>query len=319
MIRTDSIHCLLDCWAEILNMKSIDYRPLFSGVWNAQFGVTEAGISYHTGMQDPMDWPDRCARLFGLSFTHWCGPEHANMESLMEYLRLQEGREVAGIMYMDLCLMPYSVYYQVKHVPHSILVMYTGQPEPEAWRIKDPYFQWEGTLSVDVLAEGFLMGFAVDFANARPAGAATVSSLFREDTGSAPCRLAVEMERIVGEAVLQHGGCAPDHLLASVQEAGTVAKRFIGYQYILDYLSERTGYDTQAGTDAVQLLRKGWESLMLVIARFCILKQPVDLAEFRKKLDKLEDYEQTAKDEINRALSMLADPQGAQDRTMVGG
>ncbi len=319
MIRTDSIHCLLDCWAEILNTKNIDYRPLFSGVWNAQFGVTESGISYHTGMQDPLDWPDRCFRLFGLTFTHWCGPEQANMDCLTEHLRLQEGREVAGIMYMDLYLMPYSMHYQVKHVPHSILVVYTGQPEPEAWYIKDPYFQWEGTLPVDVMAKGFLMGFAVDFSNAHPAEDATVSSLFREDTGSAPCRLAMETERIVGEAVRQHGGYAPDHLLASVQEAGTVAKRFIGYQYILDYLSERTGCDPRAGTDAVQLLRKGWESLMLVIARFCILKQPVDLAEFRKKLDKLEACEQTAKNEINRALSLLEDPQVAQDRTMVGG
>ncbi|MDF2937802.1 MAG: asbE [Paenibacillaceae bacterium] len=320
MIRTDSIHCLLDCWAEILDMKNIDYRPLYSGIWNAQFGVTEAGISYYTSMQDPMDWPERCSRLFGLSFTHWCGPELANMECLTEYLRHQEGGEVAGIMYMDLYLMPYSVHYQVKHVPHSILVSYTGQPEPEAWHIKDPYFQWEGMLPVDVLARGFLMGFAVDFADSHPADNAAVSSLFKQDTGSSPGQLAIETERLVSEAVRQHGGYAPELLLVSVQEAGTVAKRFIGYQYILDYLAERTGCDTAAGTDAVHLLRKGWESLMLVIARFCIVRQPVDLEGFRRKLDKLEGYEQAAKQEISRALFLLADQHAVHDhQAMLGG
>lgn len=312
MILTGQIHCLLDCWAEILDTKKIDYRPLYSGVWDAQFDVTATEIRYFSHVLDPKDWFKRCANLFGIVFTHWCGPdlegvqpEQANIEYLTDHLRTRANRDIAGIMYMDLYYMSYSVHYKVKHIPHIVIVEYVEGTD--CWHIKDPYFQWQGTVSLEVLKDGFSKGIAVDYSKAHPAEIAAVCRLFKKDVASVSGRLQLEVEKFVTHSVRQHGGYAPGDLFASIQEVGTVAKRFRGYQHILDYMAEQTGYDSKAGTEAISLLVKGWESLMLNIARFSILKREVDLDAFRDKLNTLTGYEKCIKQELSWTLTWMTD------------
>ncbi|QYR19390.1 hypothetical protein KZ483_15790 [Paenibacillus sp. sptzw28] len=306
MNKTRQVHCLLDCYASILEEKEVDFRPLYLGAWDAYFESNDEGIFYHTDeVADPKDWHNRFTLLYGAPISNWFNYNAAkdrNFAIFTDLILSKEAYETVIIM-VDLFFLPYSYQYGSKHSPHFLIVKNRQGTE---WLIKDPYFGWEETIAdVDMYsAFGFMefgMGRVMDIRAIRDADKQLVSHLFAKELNPSPGRLLVQVEGYVRQSVEKNGGYAPRTLFASIQDAGVIAKRYGSYDYALQYCRGNIGTELNP---AVSDLVKGWENLMLTIARYGILQRKVDLQAFTERLDHLHKLERAVKEELSQAFTV---------------
>src|SRR5690606_15627277 len=119
-------------------------------------------------------------------------------------------------------------------------------------------------------------------------------------------RLTAAVEGVVCRAVERSGGKVPADLFDAVQEAGVVAKRIGAYRPVLEWLSDVARVDLQADLPTEDDLRKGWENLMLMIARSGLLQRRFDCEAFRRKLVELDEAERRMKQALADAFDEWA-------------
>lgn len=305
MNRSGETHCLLDCYATLLNKKAgIDSRPLYIGVWDAYFDSNESGFSYHSDIADPKDWFARFRLIYGItSIRH--ENVHLNRQvrfnNLVEYMK-NKPEHIEVIMLVDLFYLSYSQQYQKVHTPHHYVVL--EHITDEEWYVKDPYFAWEGTIPFDKMSESFLGSFIVDMQALHAADAGAIISIFEQDMNTLPNRLIVEIERFVCLAVERNAGYAPESLFDTIEQAIVISKRFWGYRHVYEYFSEDGEDLTAVGNELIACFMKGLENLLLSIVRYGILKRQVDLKEFSAKVDKVHNLEIKVRTEIIQVFSM---------------
>jgi len=304
----NQVHCLLDCYASVLEEDDrLDFRPLYIGVWDAYFESNEKGIFYYSDSADLVDRNGVFTVLYGSVVESWYDPKAPKRRNFIT-LTDQMSDELAGkaaIIMVDLFYLPYSYQYRVKHAPHFVVVK---QRQGLGWLIKDPYFDWSGSLSSEVLWEAFGFGVfgkgsTIDTGALRQADELVIIRLFESELRLAPGRLLAEIDRFVRSCVEKNGGYAPKTLFASVQEAGVIAKRFGGFQYILQYLCERMGVKDDGMSLTIAELIKGWENLMLTLVRFEMQKKPVDLEAFGAKIELLRRLEIGVRESLRQLFS----------------
>ncbi|TXK84583.1 DUF6005 family protein [Paenibacillus sp. N3.4] len=307
MKKIGQVHCLLDCYASILEEDGrFDFRPLYVGVWDAYFEANENGIFYSSDSVDPKDWNSKFAMLYGNSCEHWYDETIGKYENFSILTNLMQGRNTgkASIILVDLFYLSYSNQYRSKHTPHYVIVK---QREEQEWRIKDPYFGWEGCISHQELWESFGFkkfgkGLTIDTSALRGADEQTIFQLFESEIQLLPGRLLVEVENFVRTSVERNGGYVPKAFFASIQEVGVIAKRYGGYHYALQYVSEVLGNEHARTTSTIAELIKGWESLMLTLTRYQIQNKPVDLTLFAAKGKILHKLELAVRKELLQAF-----------------
>ncbi|OAS17721.1 DUF6005 family protein [Paenibacillus oryzisoli] len=308
MKKFGQVHCLLDCYASILEEDGrLDFRPLYLGVWDAYFEVNENGIFYASESVDYKDWNSKFAMLYGNSCEHWYDRtvgKHENFSNLMNRMR-GGNKEKVSIILVDLFYLPYSSQYRSKHTPHYVIVK---QRKEQEWRINDPYFDWEGFISHQELWESFGYnesgeGLIIDTGHFQGADEQTIIQLFEKELKVLPGRLLKEVENFVRTTVERNGGYLPKSFFSSIHEVGVISKRYGGYYYVLQYLSERTGNEHTKTISTIKELIKGWESLMLTMTRYQILNKPVDLTLFAAKGDHLDKLELEVKKELIEVFS----------------
>nr|WP_255807608.1 DUF6005 family protein [Cohnella mopanensis] len=299
---------MLDCFASVIEEDDrLDFRPLYIGVWDAYFEANENGISYYSDSVDPMDWNSKFSMLYGNAVESWYDTavgKRGNFSALTNRMRDGLTGKVSIIM-VDVFYLPYSYQYRAKHAPHFVIVK---QRQWLEWQVIDPYFDWNGSLSNGELWEafgfdGFGRGLTIDTGAFRQADERAIIRLFESELHLSPGLLLAEVERFVHSSIEGNGGHAPKTLFASVQEAGVIAKRFGGCQYILQYLCERLGIEDNVTTSAITEMIKGWENLMLTLVRYQMQNKPVDLASFSVKTGHLRQLEISVRESLFQMFS----------------
>jgi hypothetical protein len=302
--RLNQVHCLVDCYASIVKEScQLDYRPLYIGIWNAHFDVSEKGISYFHDSMDPYDWPGRFQLLYGKSMENWfvlTASKRHNFSTLVKLMNDREPHKVIVIL-IDLYYLSYSNQYGLKHSPHYVIVEHRSEHN---WYIIDPYVNWQGYVShIDMWNafgfENYGAGIIVDTSLIHAPDYRVVSRCFEQEMALTSSRLLVEVDKFVHTSIINNGGYAPDKLFDAVQAAGVLSKRFGGYIYVFQYFAESCDVDTGAFHSSVEQLVKAWEKLMLAIARFQILKKEVDLQVFAAKMNHLFQLEMNVKKLLN--------------------
>lgn len=316
---TRPIHCLLDCFASVVKEDGqFDYRPLYIGIWNDSFGVTEQGIYYYSDASGRIDWPDRFNQLYGNSLTLWFSSQVSKPDNLLLMCNLagkMTSQEVI-IIRVDVHYLPYCQHYQAKHTPHFLIIDYL---DGDQWHIRDPYFGWEGYLDQDTLwnAFGFMgstVGYLINRRSFNEPDRQTVSLLMKEEAGLSSNRLAAEVETFVQIALQQNEGCIPKSLFASIEQVGVISKRLYGYLPVLSYFSETDIGDGKPYSGQTSELVKGWESLMLSIARLGILGREADLRSIKDKLRRVEGMEAVLRRQLADIYGTWAEKYGLQNQ-----
>jgi len=303
------IHCLLDCMASILREDGrVDFRPLYIGVWNADFESTDKGISYYTNEMDIYNWPYRIANLYDSSICDWYDYSEGklyNLNTLVNRISEAKPNEFSVIM-VDLFYLPYSQQYRTKHMAHLIVV---ERRAGEDWFIHDPYLSWRGAIPNFrmVSAFGFMeigKGFSMNTSSLRPPKTEIIKEYFEQDISTSPGRLVAEVENYVHKTVKENNGYAPKYLFDDIMQAGIIAKRYAGYSIVLDYFAEDADFDRGPCSTAVTHLIVGFEKLILMIARLGILNREVDLTLFSEKINNLLEIEIDIKRQLNEAYAL---------------
>lgn len=308
MKRFGQVHCLLDCYASILEEDGrFDFRPLYIGVWDAFFDVNEKGIFYYSDSVDPKDWNNRFVLLYGSASKQSHNAPvstQVNFDSILRLVQESDGAKAAIVM-VDLFFLPYSHHHRSKHTPHFIVVQRSTY---QKCSIKDPYFEWEGVISQAQLRDafgfkGYGKGVVIDKSALQEANYQTIIRFFDDEFRLVPGRLIIEVDKFIHLALEGNNGYAPKALFTSIQEAGVIAKRYGGYRYVLQYVSEGTSTSEIRAISAVSKLLKGWESLMLTLARFQIQNKLVDITVFTEKIDRLRMVELEVQSELLQAYT----------------
>jgi petrobactin synthase len=305
MTGTRQVHCLLDCYAEILRMSgSFDWRPLYTGVWNAYFEVTGEGLSYYSESVDELaKWRARFELIYGCDVQQWhCAAEGKEAA----FVRLQAwmaaaGRERYAILMVDLYDLPYSNQFRVRHTPHFLTAV---RAVGDQWQIRDPYLSWEGILSTAEVRQAFMDDGAVigiDGAELRPSLTGAIRLLFEEEMKVRENRLLTELAAYIRGAVERCGGYAPSNLLAEVQHAAVIAKRMDGYRYALSYLTDGHRLRTDAFDGMCEEMARGFEGLLFLAARHAMTGQPFDVPAFERKVERMHALDQNIKRELDAA------------------
>lgn len=299
MKRFTQVHCLLDCYVSILEEDDqIDFRPLYIGVWDDHFESNEEGIFYYSDTVQG-NWMSRFTMLYGDFIEDWYDDstgKQRNIDLLIE--RMQDrssGR--ASIILVDLFYLSYTIQYRTKHFPHYIIVK---QYQRNKWRIKDPYFDYDGCISNEEMRDAFGFnqigcGLTIEKGAFQRANEHDVIHLFEANLNLSPGKLLIEVERFIHTSVEKNSGYAPMTMSASIQEVLVISKRFGGYDYAVQYVSEQLGIEYNETSPVITELIKGWENLMLTLVRYQILNKPVDLKTIAEKMKLLHRLEISVK------------------------
>ncbi|MEK0316178.1 DUF6005 family protein [Cohnella sp. 56] len=290
MRQGDQTQCMLDCFAYLLERKGCDSRPLYSGVWESGYDIDETGIYYFSRRLDPKGWYERVQRLYNVSIVYWSiykGGKEERFDKFLAALNEAPG-DGAFVLSVDLFYFPHSQQYRSKHVPH--LVIFEVLPDG-SWHLTDPYFSWAGPVDSRTLRDGLVNGIWFDTGSIHDVDTAAAAELFRRDIHLTPNPLIADIERFVYQAVGQSGGQASSTLFDSIQQTGVIAKRFEGYHIVCRYFAESSGEPMQTVASETAALLKGWESLLLTVARSSMLNRTFDLPAFSAKLGTLNELE----------------------------
>ncbi|MFB9327854.1 DUF6005 family protein [Paenibacillus aurantiacus] len=301
MTKPGQIHCMLDCYAAIIERAGYDSRPLYSGVWEAGYDVGEHGIAYFGDEVDPKNWPERVNRLYNATIVYWCdyqAERSVNYDLLLRNLNAGR-RNGAYLLTVDLYDFPHAPQFRSRHLPH-IVIFEVGADG--AWQIRDPYFSWEGSIARDTLEAGFLSGVWFDTAGMHDAIPAAAAELMRQDIHLGTNPLIVDIERLVREALRRNDGYAPATLFESIQQAGVITKRFGGYLRVFGYLCDNEEALDSMAADVAALIN-AWEGFMFAIARLGLLKRAVDLPAISAKLARMRDMEAGIRERLLQAFS----------------
>ncbi|MFC4102463.1 DUF6005 family protein [Paenibacillus xanthanilyticus] len=312
MKKRDQIHCMLDCYAWIIERAGFDSRPLYSGVWEASYDVNERGIAYFGEEIDPKRWHERVRRLYNAAVVYWCDYEadkSVNFAKLLDTLDAR-GPDGAFVLTVDLYHFPHAPQFGSRHLPHIVVFEVRADGE---WRIVDPYFSWSGGISRDALRAGFLSGVRLDTAGMRDAAPEAAAELFRQDIHLGVNPLIGDVERFVREAIRRNDGYAPSTLFDAIQQTGVIAKRFGGYLRVFRYLAGRDEEACEALAADVRTLIQGWENFMLTIARLGLLKRAVDWPALSGKLASLHEREAGIREKLLRSFASWRSLAGYRD------
>lgn len=311
MKQMKRIQCLLDCFACIVEEDScFDYRPLYMGVWNEPFDVNERGISYYSyrDNKEHKNWQARFEQLYGNAVSHWSNYDAGKYENFSLFKSVSEKMHSHDrlIVKADLFYLPYFQYYQVKHTPHFLIVDHAGR---NGWYIKDPYLYWEGYVDHETMWESFCFlevawGVKVDTRQFREPSVDTVSRIFAEEIDWSPNKLVIEVEAFMHKNLQHDIGNANRSLFASLEQVGIISKRLGGYEPVYRYFTEGDEHEAEEYMMKIADLLKGWESILLSIARLDILGRRADMQSITEKLRRIEHTELAIKSELSRAFAL---------------
>lgn len=146
MIR---VHCFVSCLCESLKkVESVDQRPFYFGVWDAEFFVTEKyELAYHSPEVDQTFFCHWYEELYGARVEKWYAGDRDKADNIARLCSLIEDRPPSRkvLVMLDLFQLPERENkFNQDPFPHYVMLETT--PDPGLWLMLDPDFRWEGVL-----------------------------------------------------------------------------------------------------------------------------------------------------------------------------
>jgi hypothetical protein len=302
--KVRQIHCVLDCIAYVLQTGiSFDYRPLYFGVWDAPFVVSDEGISYYSNSIGIEDICRQFEQLYGKSITilnDYAKDKSENYATLVKQLANKDRNQFIFIL-VDLFYLPYpNQCYQTRHRPHIIIIDHI---EDNKCYLIDPYFSWEDYVSIEIFEQSFYCGdlnaiVMVDKSGLHNPDIPNIAECLNNHINVSPSQLITQVNAIVDKVISQEEGYTLDKLYQSIEQVSVIVKRLNGYEMAFSYLNEALNIQTNDCYNKVAELIKKWDNIMLSTVRLGILGNRNGLQPLKDKISHIGLMESAIKKDL---------------------
>jgi len=290
MIKAQQTHCFLDCLAYVIQLEQqFDERPLYCGIWNAPFSVTEQGISYFSdsiGMEGILS---HFELLYGESITlihDYTQPKPENYAAFKSLMAARTSHQFLIIL-VDLYYLPYpNNCYQSRHRPHIVIC---HSFSTQGCLLIDPYFSWEGNVTFEVLEQAFayedLMSvILLDTKRMQQPEMTVIATSMKQQLELSPSLLYTEVIALIDRVIIIGIEFSLSLLYPWVEQVAVLAKRMNGYERIYSFFNQALNIAGSEASSKVAKLVQKWDSFILAIVRIGITENHSGLVILRDKL-----------------------------------
>ncbi|MGG1516569.1 DUF6005 family protein [Paenibacillus oryzisoli] len=304
MIEVKQTHCFLDCISYIIQMeRRFDERPLYCGVWNAPFSVSENGISYYSDTIGMEGISIQFKLLYGTSITPIHNYRKSKSENYVSFKKHMAAKTQNQhmIILVDLYYLPYpNKCYQVRHRPHLLISHHFTE---HGCFLIDPYFSWEGYVSFETLDQAFafenlLVMVMLDTSQMQQPEESVIASCMKQQLDLSPSLLYTEMMALIDRVVCIGSTYALDRLFPLVEQVSVLAKRFHGYVHIYSFLAQALDIQVSDTYSKADELVQKWDNIVLAIVRLGIVGKHAGLITLKDKLMAILQLELAIKQEL---------------------
>lgn len=304
------VHCIVSCLCEVLREETdIDYRPLYLGLWDAAFDVTEQGeITYYQHDLNHEHYYKWFEQLYGAPVIEWFDKSKSkddNLERLLDLLE-QAAPKRYIMAQIDMSLMPEreNKFYQ-KPFPHFLILAKTTHPDQ--WMMIDPDFRWRGVVDKARVIQAFLGnsfggGFYVDANDLRMPTPIAIEQYYKH-VFTYHSELTAKLQKLIPQIAQEELGYVRSHLHLAVKQLPVLAIRKYSYEHALMYFVHETGtddHDHEAYCELVEQLVQGFHQVQYLTMKLAMMNKLSLLPAVMMKLDELYKTEMRIKQELDR-------------------
>ncbi|MNW43723.1 hypothetical protein D3C74_209340 [compost metagenome] len=320
MIREEvsiKVHCIVSCLCEVIREERalLDYRPMYFGLWDAAFDVTEQGeITYYQHDLDHSHYFRSYRALFGVTVVEWYDKNKHKNENLDTLLTLLDeetpGRYVMA--QIDMSYMPEreNKFHQ-KPFPHFLIL--TKTEDDHKWMMLDPDFRWRGIVDKEQVVHAFLEnpfggGFYVDANELVESSVMAVDRYFQQGF-TEHNELTNLLKTLIPQMVDGKYGYSLDDLTLAVRQLPVLAIRKYSYEHAMMYFIEEAGLSDEtfdAYTDLVERIVQGFHSVQYMAIKMSMTGKTDLLDAVMNKLEEMDGIETAVKNELNRLYQLWA-------------
>lgn len=320
------VHCVVSCLCDAVKAAGLDHRPMYFGIWDADFTVTERyQLRYHSE-QISHDFFCRWFHLlYGARVTEWydhSATKQANLNRLIDLVAARRPTEHVLVM-LDMFHLPERENkFNQNPFPHYLMVEATA--DPEVWQVRDPDFRWEGPIGrgrvLNAVAQPSVAGgYVFDRRAIRPPDATDLHDYFLACFVPADNPLIRRIREIVDAHLDRRDGLSLPALGDAMRELPVLSIRKWAYEHGFAYFwraLELPNDEFLTWCDRIEELALGLPALHLKILR---LAQTEDLAcavDIHQTLDRLDALETAIKAKLYKVFLAWCANQSSIPATM---
>ncbi|MEK3883840.1 DUF6005 family protein [Paenibacillus sp. PL2-23] len=306
------VHCVVSCLCEVIKRHSdVDYRPFYFHVWDSDFSVTEAGLSYYSETEGHGVSMEAYERLFGIGTVQWHDPgkePEANAARLVELVEnAPPHRHV--VVQIDMCLMPKRENtFNLNPFPHYVLV-YASEVEGE-WYVLDADMKWEGMVERETVLQALIRnpypdGFYIEAESVRRPRPEEVAAYFYERHAPERNELVDGLRKLIVDMAANRETLP--RLGDALKQLHVIVIRKYGYDYALMYFHDeldlpRDNYEHWA--QQIRDLVQAFHTVQYIAVKMSLTSRADMLPSLLDTLDKAEAIERGIKLELERELKL---------------
>ncbi|MEV5027391.1 DUF6005 family protein [Paenibacillus sp. LPE1-1-1.1] len=299
-MKASQIHCFFDCLSYIVDADPyLDSRPVYIGVWDSPFGITDEGILYYgTGIRINQ-LAAYFTTMYGSHLENWIDYDQSREDNWLLFKQQIIGESEYLIIMVDLYNLPNSLQYQKKHLPHLVIVQRRTE---DGWYLIDPYFGWEGEVAEEHLEKSFgcanlLMGITIDANVLSQPSVESVSAQFIRSFNPNRSKMVSEVHRFIDRLENTQAESAWKHLHYKLENLAIISKRLRGYSQLFTFFSLEQGQNMDE-LRAVDKLVMMWDQFLVAVFRIGLLGKNGDIAALKSKLTSIKQHELTIKKKL---------------------
>ncbi|OBZ95052.1 phosphopantetheine-binding protein [Pararhizobium polonicum] len=232
------VHCFVSCVCDGLKRQGLDHRPLYFGVWDAKFAVSDNfQLLYHAPEISQEFFRLWYQQLYGVTVREWYDPDKTKIENLAVLLDLVKNRSATGsvMVMLDMFHLPERENkFNQNPFPHYLMLQETK--DPDTWFVHDPDYRWEGEIAREKVIHAIMQptvggGYVFDHAQARTPDAQDLKAYFEACFVDGSNPLVDAVRQIVTAHLDGTDGIGLSDLTAAVRELPVITIRKYAYEH----------------------------------------------------------------------------------------
>lgn len=306
------VHCVVSCLCDAVKASGLDHRPMYFGIWDADFGVTDRHqLRYHTDQIGHHFYCHWFHQLYGVAVTEWYDHswgKQANLDRLVGLVTARRPTQSIMVM-LDMFHLPERENkFNQNPFPHYLMVEATA--DPEIWQVRDPDFRWEGPIARDRILNAIAQpsvagGYVFDRSAMRVPDAADIRDYFLACFIPDDNPLIRRIHEIVDAHRDRRDGLDLHQLGDAVRELPVLAIRKWAYEHGFAYFWRETGLPNEEflnWCDRIEELALGLPALHLKILRLAQTGDQGCATDIDRTLDRLDALETTIKTKLHEVF-----------------
>ena len=307
------IHCFVSCVCDGLKTRSIDHRPYYALIWDAEFTITDdCRLAYHSVTTDHESFRHWFERLYGVRLDPWYDPSRSKDENLRTLHRLLEARrESEAIMVMlDMFHLPERENkFNQNPFPHYLMLETTE--DPEFWFVRDPDFRWDGRierarLETAIRQPSVAGGYRFDMAQAHAPKDADLDAFFQAVFRLDANPLIDALRVIVTAHAEERDGLRLSGLAEALRELPVITIRKWAYEHGFAFFWRALKWphaEFDAVCDEIEALVNGLTALHYQVLKLAKTQDAALAAALIERLDDLDATESAIKRRLGEAYA----------------